>query len=79
MLLWKTDPTNQLDILSLLKYNKSAIPFIDLEKVNRQRVGGAHPHITHFFSPDMAQVIADNFHDLQQQLELWIGGKKVLR
>lgn len=79
MFLWKTDPTNQLDILSLLKYNKSAIPFIDLEKVNRQRVGGAHPHITHFFSPDMAQVIADNFHDLQQQLELWIGGKKVLR
>ncbi len=75
MFLWKTDPANQLDILTLLKDSKSGTPYIDLKKVDRQRMGGAHPHITHFFSADMAQILADNFHHLQQQLDSWIDSK----
>lgn len=75
MFLWKTDPANQLDILPLLKYNKSKAPYLDLDRVGRQRAGGAHPHIMHFFSPEMAQITSDNFNQLQEQLNLWIDSK----
>lgn len=75
MYLWKTDPTNQFDVLPLLKYNQDGIPFLDLTEANQQRIGGAHPHIRHFFGNDMASLIDENYRKMKGKLEEWITGK----
>lgn len=72
MYLWKADPTNQLDILPLLKYNDEGLPFIDFAQVNQQRKGGAHPHMRHFFGQDMASLIDENYQVMKVNLNNWI-------
>ncbi|WP_253379869.1 sulfatase-like hydrolase/transferase [unidentified bacterial endosymbiont] len=78
LFLWKVDPANQLDILPLIKHDKSGKPFIDLEKANRQRTGGAHPHIKHFFSSEMALLLNEQYRAMHEQLSTWMDKKKKL-
>jgi hypothetical protein len=75
MFLWKADPTNHFDILPLIKYKKSGEAYLDLEKAHRQRTGGIHPHMQHFFSAEMVPLIAQNLHDMKTQLDTWIKNK----
>lgn len=75
MFAWKVDPTNHLDILTLLKYDSSGRPFIDFEKINLQRVGGAHPHMKHFFNAGMVTLISESYDLMKQKLDCWIEDK----
>lgn len=77
MYLWKADPTNQLDLLPLLKYDSNGCPIIDLTEADQQRVGGSHPHIRHFFGKDMASLIAENFHVMKSNLNTWLEEKSM--
>lgn len=79
MFLWKADPANHFDILPLIKYKKSGEAYLVLDKAHRQRTGGIHPHMQHFFSADMVPLIVQHIDDMKLQLDVWIKNKNKMK